>query len=85
MAMTQVIWAHAKVWQSVWIIWIPRYATIVILTVLLSPRHGAMGAAYAYTAGQMAYLAGTAYLVFRIGLSVPSRSEPAAYEQLSSA
>ncbi len=85
MAMTQVVWAHAKVWQSVWIIWIPRYSTIVLLTVWLAPRHGAMGAAIAYTIGQVTFLVGTAFLVFRIGLSVPGRSVPTAYEQLSSA
>lgn len=84
MAMAQVLWAHAKVWQSVWLIWIPRYASIVAFTVLLAPRHGAIGVAIAYTIGQVVYLASTAILVLRTGLAIPERGVYRAPEQLAS-
>ncbi|HOY67562.1 MAG TPA: oligosaccharide flippase family protein [Candidatus Ozemobacteraceae bacterium] len=72
-AAAQVIQSHGKMWAALFVIVIPRYVTLVLVSSYLAPRLGAVGLAWAYTASWTLSMLCTCSLAYYLGL-LPSRT-----------
>lgn len=69
----QIILSHAKMWQSLWIIALPRDLTLIGLGYILIPVHGSIGLALAYVAAHFLAFCATVLIALRLGTSIPTR------------
>lgn len=67
-ALYQIIQSQQKMWLSFWTIALPRDMTIILLAYFLTPLYGAIGLAWAYTAGWFLAFCVISIHSFRIGL-----------------
>ena len=70
LAIYQVVQSQGRIWLSFFIITLPRDWTIVLLAYLLTPTHGAMGLALAYSIGCGLGLLATGMTVWALSRSV---------------
>jgi O-antigen/teichoic acid export membrane protein len=63
----QIIQSHARMWQSLWLVAVPRDVSIVLLAFALVPRYGAIGLAIAAAVGYGIALLAISLVAWRIG------------------
>jgi O-antigen/teichoic acid export membrane protein len=66
----QVMQTKKMMWLTLFLVAIPNYVTVVILAYLIAPQLGAMGLAWAYTAGWAIALLGISLVIKKTGVTL---------------
>ena len=70
----QIVQSHERMWQALWLIAVPRDSCLLLLTVFLAPRYGAMGLAIAGAVASGVSLLSISGLAWQIGVEPIKRA-----------